>query len=253
MKKILFLLPLVFLFSSKVRSQQNDTANYPYWIDMMQDPSANFFETQRAFALFWENRQVTPGCGYKPFKRWEYRMSKIIDQNGDKPNPSEIFYTLKNYTPIKSVSGNWTTLGPNFNQTTDYGEIPGVGRLNTVAFHPTDPNTIYAGAASGGLWISNDNGDTWNSSTDDMPTLGISSILIDPINTNIVYVGTGDKDASDAPGLGVFKSIDGGISFNQFNAGMGIERSMKCGCILTVTKFYMRVPLEGFLDLEMLV
>jgi len=221
MKKILFLLLLVFLFSSEVRSQQNDTANYPYWIEMMQDPSANFFQTQKAFEVFWENKEVTAGCGYKPFKRWEYRMSQIVDESGYKPNTSETFYTLKNYLPIKSVSGNWTPLGPNFNQTTSYGEIPGVGRLNTVAFHPTDPNTIYAGAPAGGLWISNDNGATWNSSTDDMPTLGVSSILIDPINPNIIYIGTGDKDASDAPGLGVFKSIDGGISFNQFNIGMG--------------------------------
>ena len=68
MKKILFLLLLVFLFSSNGRAQQNDTANYPYWIEMMQDPSANFFQTQRAFELFWENKEVTAGCGYKPFK-----------------------------------------------------------------------------------------------------------------------------------------------------------------------------------------
>ena len=87
-------------------------------------------------------------------------MAQIIDDNGYKPNPSETFYTLKNYTAIKSVSGNWNPLGPNFNQTTNYGEIPGVGRLNTVAFHPTDPNTIYAGAPAGGLWITNDNGVT---------------------------------------------------------------------------------------------
>ena len=106
MKKILFLLLLVFLFSSNGRAQQNDTANYPYWIEMMQDPSANFFQTQRAFELFWENKEVTPGCGYKPFKRWECRMSKIVDESGYKPNPSETFYTLKNYSPIKSVSGN---------------------------------------------------------------------------------------------------------------------------------------------------
>jgi len=221
MKKLFLVFLIGFLVSNIGIAQQNDTANYPYWIEMMKDPSANFFQTQRAFNLYWENREITPGSGYKPFKRWEYKMAQVVDESGYKPNPSETFYTLKNYTPLKSLSGNWSPLGPNFNQTTSYGEIPGVGRLNTVAFHPTDPNTIYVGAPAGGLWVSNDNGLTWNSNTDNMPTLGVSSILIDPINPNIIYIGTGDKDASDAPGLGVFKSIDGGISFNQINTGMG--------------------------------
>jgi len=221
MKKLFFLSLVGFLVSINVIAQQNDTANYPYWIEMMKDPSANFFQTQRAFNLYWENREITPSSGYKPFKRWEYKMAQVVDENGYKPNPSETFYTLKNYTPLKSLSGNWNPLGPNFNQTTSYGDIPGVGRLNTVAFHPTDPNTIYVGAPAGGLWVTNDNGLTWNSNTDNMPTLGVSAILIDPVDPNIIYIGTGDKDASDAPGLGVFKSIDGGVSFNQVNTGMG--------------------------------
>ena len=51
-----------------------DTSNYPYWVEMMQDPSVNFYKVQRAFNQYWEGREITKGSGFKPFKRWEYRM-----------------------------------------------------------------------------------------------------------------------------------------------------------------------------------
>ena len=50
-------------------AQQKDTANFPYWITMMQDPDANFYATQSAFNKYWENRPITKGCGWKPFTR----------------------------------------------------------------------------------------------------------------------------------------------------------------------------------------
>jgi len=41
----------------------SDAADYPYWIEMMQDPDANFFTTQEAFNLYWQDRPITRGCG----------------------------------------------------------------------------------------------------------------------------------------------------------------------------------------------
>ncbi len=211
----------ILCFGLKVGAQSADTSNYPYWIEMMKDPNANFFQTQRAFELYWENRAVNPGSGYKPFKRWEHRMNKHVDELGNKPSPSKTYSAIQNLAVPKSLNGNWHPLGPNFNQTTSQGDIPGVGRINTIAFHPTDPNTIYLGAPAGGLWSSTDNGQSWSTTTDQLATLGVSAIAIDPVNPNVIYIGTGDRDADDAPGLGVFKSTDGGQSFVQTNTGMG--------------------------------
>ena len=45
-----------------------DTANFPYWVQMMQDPTVNFFKVQRAFNIYWQNRPITKGCGWKVFK-----------------------------------------------------------------------------------------------------------------------------------------------------------------------------------------
>jgi photosystem II stability/assembly factor-like uncharacterized protein len=91
----------------------------------------------------------------------------------------------------------------------------GIGRVNCVAFHPTDSNKIWAGAPSGGLWYSGDNGQSWVTFTDKLPNIGVSSILIHPTNPSIMYIGSGDRDGNNGVGLGVFKSTDGGLSWQQ--------------------------------------
>lgn len=198
-----------------------DTANVPYWIDMMKDPQANFFQTQRAFELYWQNRAITPGCGYKQFKRWEHRMKDLVDDQGNRPAPDHIAKVALATKQGKSLSGNWMPLGPNFDITTETGDFPGTGRLNTIAFHPTDSNIVYVGAPAGGLWRTENYGDSWIPLTDQLPTLGVSAIVVDREDPNTIYIGTGDRDSDDAPGLGVWRSIDNGVTWSQHNVGMG--------------------------------
>ncbi len=215
---------LLFNFFTISAQSVTDTANYPYWIEMMQDENANFFETQKAFNMYWENREVTKGSGWKPFKRWENNMRTRVDENGKRPNPSAIYEAhekLKAQPSRKSNSGNWNSLGP-ISLPAPYEPTPsGLGRLNAIAFHPTNQNKLYVGAPAGGLWITDDNGENWITTTDRLATLGISAIIVNYANPNIVYIGTGDRDADDAPGLGVFKSFDGGYTWQQKNSGMG--------------------------------
>ena len=64
----------------------------------------------------------------------------------------------------------------------DGNAIGGIGRVNAIAFHPTVPNRLYAGAPAGGLWRSDDNGGTWSTNTDLLPNLGVSAIAIDPLH-----------------------------------------------------------------------
>ena len=201
-----------------------DTADYPYWVDMMDDPSANFFDIQAAFETYWQNRPITKGSGWKPFKRWEAYWEPRVLPDGSFPPADQVLKELEAYKAshptnswAETTTGTWTELGP--------FDVPnnsrGTGRINCVVFHPTDSNIIYAGAPAGGLWKSTDGGQSWLPLTDTLATLGVSALLIDPTNTNIMYMGTGDRDAGDAPGLGVFKSTDGGLSWTQSNSGMG--------------------------------
>jgi PKD repeat protein len=200
-----------------------DTADYPYWVKMMEDPSVNFFDVQRAFNIYWEGRPIEKGSGFKPFKRWEY-MTRLYQINPDGTRlPSGHSYReyqeyMATHSPARSVSGDWTNLGP-FNIPSKGYE--GLGRLNAIAFHPTDANIIWAGAPAGGLWKTTTGGNSWNSTTDNLPSLGVSAILIDYTNPSVMYLGTGDPDHGDAAGLGVFRSTDGGNTWAPWRNGMG--------------------------------
>ncbi|MFH1118591.1 MAG: PKD domain-containing protein [Bacteroidota bacterium] len=220
---LLFTCSITFLRAQVFQATETDTASYPYWIEMMQDQEANFFATQKAFNTYWNGREVTKGSGFKPFKRWEYFTGLRVKPDGTKPEADRNLKAYKTYMMQhagRSVNGDWTPLGP-FTVPSGYNGYRGLGRINAVAFHPTDPDILYIGAPAGGLWISEDHGLTWNNHTDILPTLGVSAIVIDYINTGVIYMGTGDRDAGDASGLGVWKSFDGGITWSVYNTGMG--------------------------------
>ena len=227
MKKFFFAFFVLSAFAVAGMSQGNnatvnDTSVTPYWIRMMQDPDANFYQTQRAFNLYWDDRPVTRGSGWKVFKRWEYMTRLRINTDGTIPSQTRIYDELSKYnSQPRSVNGTWTSLGPSTIPLPGPAGYEGLGRLNTFGFHPTDANKIYAGSPSGGMWQSSDGGATWTTNTDTLPTLGVSSIIVDYSNTNRILIGTGDRDAGDAPGLGVFVSTNGGTDWTQSNTGMG--------------------------------
>lgn len=205
------------------QSTTADTAAFPYWIEMMKDKSANFFETQHAFNTYWEGREITRGSGFKPFKRWEYMMQQRVSPEGIRPEAERNMRAFKEYTSTRAPqtnASNWQPLGP-FTVPSGQNGYRGLGRVNAIAFHPTDENTVYIGAPSGGLWKTTDNGLSWVSFTDILPTLGVSDIVVDHVNPEVIYMGTGDRDAGDAPGLGVWKSFDGGETWQSSNLGMG--------------------------------
>ncbi|MCX6227186.1 MAG: T9SS type A sorting domain-containing protein [Bacteroidia bacterium] len=233
-KPLAFLLISVLLLICSISvSAQNkavaapkDYASYPYWIDMMQDPHGNFFEIQKAFYSYWEGRETHRGDGYKPFKRWEYYWQFRINPDGTFPEPGQVYREYNNYVKshpagagLKTGQAAWQELGPK--SRVDYGGYVGVGRVNAIGFHPTDTATVYIGAPKGGFWITNDGGRTWTSPTDHLPTMGVSAILVDPTNPNLILIGTGDRDGGDSQGMGVFRSDDGGMTWQQFNTGMG--------------------------------
>lgn len=101
-----------------------------------------------------------------------------------------------------NVTANWECVGP-----TNIG-----GRLTCIACHPTHPERIWVGAAGGGVWQSNDAGQTWQSFWNDQDILNIGSLAIDPNNPDTLYCGTGEANLSldSYPGVGVYKSADAG-------------------------------------------
>ncbi len=219
MNKIHIFIFWLLLISASVYSQStgnasaNDTATHPYWIEMMQNPDANYYQTVRAFNLYWKDKPIERGSGYKPFKRWEYYWSTRLNDDGTRKLGNRTYQSVMNF--INSIrkegyGGTWQCLGPiQLPVNNGTGQPNGNGRVNAIAFHPSMSGHLYVGAPAGGFWTSANGGITWINHTDNLPTLGVSAIVIHPNNPNIIYIGTGDRDAGDAPGMGVYKATDG--------------------------------------------
>ncbi|MGH9472155.1 MAG: WD40/YVTN/BNR-like repeat-containing protein [Terriglobales bacterium] len=104
------------------------------------------------------------------------------------------------------------------------------GRIDRIAVPLQDPDTIYAGAATGGLWKSINRGTTWKPVFDNESALSIGFVAVAPSNPGIVWVGTGEANnrQSSSWGMGVFKSTDGGETWTN----QGLKDSYQISSIL---------------------
>jgi hypothetical protein len=205
------------------------------WVEGMQDNNVSVYQVQKDFEKYWRkvkrqaertNENFRPGksglaFGYPQFKRWEnYWLPRVSGTDGMRPDGAWLAQTMlaaKTGAAAAQNAGDWQPIGP-FNAPNMNGNgWTGIGRVNCVAFHPTNTNIIWAGTPAGGLWKSTDGGQSWTTNTDDLPHLGIASIAIDPQHPDTMYVATGDRNASNTPSYGILKSVDGGQTWSIIN------------------------------------
>ena len=100
--------------------------------------------------------------------------------------PSEAYYNAVNWVQSQAIQRDdpiWEMAGP-----ANVG-----GRITDIAMHTSDLQTIYVASASGGVWKSENAGQTWLPTSDGLPSLSIGDIAIDPSDKNTLYCGTGVK------------------------------------------------------------
>lgn len=149
-------------------------------------------------------------------KAWDAK--RLIDPNtGVVPrnmHTRELAFARTLPTDIGNSSIDWTAQGP-FNVG---------GRTRAVALDVTDENILLAGGASGGIWRSIDQGQSWNKMTRPFQLHNVTSLEQDtrPGKENIWYHGTGELTGSSAggggayfDGNGIYKSVDGGVSWDS--------------------------------------
>ena len=201
------------LFTSDLNAQA--------YVDMMINPDGYTFEeivdTFNEFAKGKDPRDVPY---FNQFRRWELRHSRRLGEDGRMVNAD-----LKNYlahqriqsSDMRAPGGFWTEVGPTNYTLGTHGtaQSGGMGRVNCIAFHPTNNNIVFIGTPAGGLWKSTNNGTSWTSLTDGLPVIGVSGIAIKESNPNVMYILTGDGDASDTYSMGILKSVNGGASWYQ--------------------------------------
>lgn len=177
--------------------------------DAATDPSADFLARLDAMGREIEALPHRSGSGWKPYQRlrWfhEQRMT-----NGELPEVGARWRAWEQRRELerdasRRMSTTWFSLGPE----------NAAGRMLALAFHPTDPDVLYGGAAGGGVWKTTDNGASWFPISDELPTLAVGGIAVSPTNPNVVVIGTGEAtlNIDRIGGVGVFRSLDGGATW----------------------------------------
>ena len=179
----------------------------------------------------------------KHWRRWFWYMSSRVGEQGelvniDKKNLEANSNQLTRPVPstqsveLLSNAGTWALLGP-------ANTTSGIGRIDRLAFHPTDPDIVWAGSTAGGLWRTTNGGTSWTNLSPYISSPAISGIAVDPGNLNTLYILTGDGD-SNISGLvedygymrlsiGVLKSTNGGTTWQKTSDFPGADYTTLVG------------------------
>ncbi len=202
--------------SNKFAIQNQDS------IEALRSKYANFLRNHP----FAKNKHLTkkerkllclpPNAYYE--QEWLYNSNPLLER----PEPEAVLQLQEQLNatneatsrvPGDGVDNAWEERGPN-----NVG-----GRVRTLMFAPGSTTKVFAGGVSGGLWVNNDitsAATQWVQVNGVPGNLAVSCITVDPNDSNIMYLGTGEVYTWGAVnGNGIYKSVDGGVNwFNIFGA-----------------------------------
>jgi photosystem II stability/assembly factor-like uncharacterized protein len=126
------------------------------------------------------------------------------------PNNNNILYYGTNHLyKTTNGAGNWNSISPSL---TDWTPGRRLGTITTIAVAPTNSEIIYVGTDDSHVWVSPDNGTSWNEISDGLPFRWVTRVAVDPTNQNIVYVTFNGLKWKD-PQPHVFRSTDMGANW----------------------------------------
>ena len=151
----------------------------------------------------------------RPKPNIEFEKIKTLDPNLRRVPKERLIEAIRETEIRQSLNRTISTF-----QWKERGPSNVAGRTRAIMFDPNDPQSkkLWAGGVTGGLWYTDDitsSAPTWNKVDDIWANLAISSITYDPTNPNIFYVGTGEIYANVSRGFGLWKSEDGGSSWQH--------------------------------------
>ncbi len=158
------------------------------------------------------------GIPRNPREAQEWLRSFWQDENGGIPRDGLVNgwaeYRSMTADGAGITSAGWTPLGP--------ANTVG-GRTRAIAVHPTQPDVVFVGGVSGGIWKTVNAGQSWTPVNDFLATLSITWITFDPTNSQHLYAATGENfgNGDATTGAGIFRSTDGGTTWSQLASTAG--------------------------------
>ncbi|MFH1279058.1 MAG: T9SS type A sorting domain-containing protein [Candidatus Eisenbacteria bacterium] len=195
----LLFIPLLAMAFVPSKSEGGQDEAYPVdWLRAMEE----FYDSHPEL-------KTTKSSGFKPYYRvkW-YAESRMDDERAPDGAARRRVWEEKSARVEgagKAARASWFTVGP--------ANVS--GRCLDIEFHPANPDIVYVGSASGGLWKSIDGGDSWAPLTDSLQSLAIGAVAVLPSDPNIVLIGTGEGNGAlnTDYGVGILKSVDGGATW----------------------------------------
>ncbi len=216
-------------------------------VSLKKGESLQYHHLEAAFEQWAKEAGPDEARGWKWYARWLHEQAVRAGAGGSFASQLPLFRAAMEKAAaeknrVASRNPSWLPAGPE--QYPILGRpyiIRGMGRINCITFHPTDPNTFWVGVAQGGIWKTANGGQSWIPLSDGLPILRISDIAVNPNNPDEMYAAVGDYayvavglDLDDRKrhthyGMGVFKSSDGGL--NWAPTGLTFEQSERDGSL----------------------
>jgi photosystem II stability/assembly factor-like uncharacterized protein len=206
--------------SITIQGTFSGTANTSYALDFFANPTANPSGAGEGQQFLGSASVTTNGSGTVSFTvtfTVAVPQGEAISATATSPARNTSAFA-QDVTVTQAAT--WVPLGPAPLSFTYPAPENFSGRIVGIAPSPTDPNTIYIAAASGGVWKTTDGGSTWLPLTDDQVTLSMGAIALAPSDPNVIYAGTGEaNNAGSYYGRGILVSTDGGATWALTGAG----------------------------------
>ena len=106
--------------------------------------------------------------------------------------------------------GKWVSIGPT---RINDGGLGAIGRIHSIAVHPTAPATMYVGGPGCGIWKTTNGGTAWKPVGDSLPTLALAALAIDPVTPSRVY--------AVMAGAGIYRSDDAAATWAHLADDLG--------------------------------
>jgi PKD repeat protein len=191
------------------------TKNQPEWVQLMYSDPVNLIQLREAYEAYYQTHSFEKNEHTQFYKRYMKANWKLMDEagfpnnNSLKWNETEYLAAKKALELSKSPSSQWQEIGPwdyDHEQAMEFEvQSPGSSHVYTIEQAPSNPDVVYAGTATAGVWKTTDKGLNWVLVTQDLLVNSVYAIAINPLNEDEVYFG--EENGT------IWKSMDGGSNW----------------------------------------